>query len=330
MQAFTDARAENAIAPERIAHVCAGQNLSLSYYAENLRSFEQHPDDIEPLLGMIALDTDTVGVVCELLNLRGPCSLVGGACASGNLALLSGLDLIRSGRADAVVVTGAPSSFDSMILHAWTMIDALTFQSFNDEPERASRPFDARREGFVPSEGAGAVVLESLASARHRGAKVRAEIVGAAATSDACRLPKPHEEGQVRAMRNALLDAGIGADEIDYVNAHATSTPLGDAVEVGALKTVFGRHAYEIPVNSTKSMIGHCLTSAAVMELVATLLQMEHGMVHPTINQEEPDPALDLDFVPNRARAHRIDKAISNSFGFGGINSSIVVARINE
>jgi 3-oxoacyl-(acyl-carrier-protein) synthase len=252
---------------------------------------------------------------------------VGGACASGNLALISGLDLIRSGRADAVVVTGAPASFHSMILHAWTMIDALTCRSFNDAPERASRPFDRLREGFVPGEGAGAVVLESEASARRRGARVRAELLGGASASDACRLPKPHEEGQMRAIRAALDDAGLVPEQIDYVNAHATSTPLGDAVEVAALKKVLGRRAYEIPVNSTKSMIGHCLTAAALVELVATILQMEHGVVHPTINQEEPDPDLDLDFVPNQAREHRFDIALSNSFGFGGINSSVLVGR---
>lgn len=328
LQAYLDSGLDGQVDPTRVAHVCAGQNLSIGYYADNFSAFLEHPDDIEPLLGMIALDTDILGVISELLSIRGPSLLVGGACASGNLALLTGLDLIRSGRADAVVVTGAGVSFHSMILHAWTLIDAVTYNSWNDAPERASRPFDALREGFVPGEASGAVVLESLALARRRGAKIRGELLGGASVSDACRLPKPHVDGQARAIRSALEDARIATSDVDYINAHATSTPLGDAVEVAALKEVFGKRAYEIPVNATKSMIGHSLTSAAIIELIATLLQMEHGTVHPTINQEQPDPELDLDFVPNRARPHRIRRAISNSFGFGGINSCVVVGEL--
>lgn len=327
LQAYVDAGADAGIDPDRFGHLCAGQNLSLGYFADNLAAFEEHPDDIEPLLGMIALDTDLVGVVNELLTLRGPNALIGGACASGNLALVSAIDLIRAGRADAVVVTGAAASFHAMILHAWAMIEATTFKSFDDAPERASRPFDALREGFAPSEAAAAVVIESLASARRRGATVRAELLGGATTSDACRLPKPHREGQVAAMRLAMADAGVEAHQIDYVNAHATSTPLGDAVEVAAIREALGERARQIPVNATKSMTGHSLTSAAVVELVATVLQIERSVVHPTINQEVADPELDLDFVPNVARPHRIGVALSNSFGFGGINACVAVGR---
>jgi 3-oxoacyl-(acyl-carrier-protein) synthase len=228
---------------------------------------------------------------------------------------------------DAVMVTGASNDLDPPSLHSWVIIEALAFRSFNDEPERASRPFDALREGFVPSQGAAAVVLETLHGARGRGARIRAEILGAAAASDASRLTKPDRNGQVRAMRGALDDARVRPEEVDYVNAHATSTPLGDAVEVAALKEVLGEHAYRVPVNATKSMLGHCLSSAGLVELVATVLQMENGVLHPTINQERKDPELDLDFVPNQARPARIDVAISNGFGFGGLNSCIVVGR---
>ncbi len=327
LQAFLEADAERAIPRERAAHVCAGQNLSNAYGIQNLRAFREHPDDIEPLFGITALDTDTVVALSELLDLRGPGTLVAGACAAGNLAIITALDLIRCGRADLVLVTGAPLSFDSMLLHGTALIDAVSYQSFNDTPERASRPFDRRREGFVPSETAAALVLESLASARTRGAAIRAEILGGSSTSDACRLPKPHEDGQVRAITGALADAGITASEVDYVNAHATSTQLGDAIEVSAIKQALGQRAYEIPINSTKSMIGHGVTSAGVVEMVATLLQMEHGIVHPTINQEDSDPALDLDFVPNVAREYGMRTAVSNSFGFGGINSCVVVRK---
>lgn len=204
-------------------------------------------------------------------------------------------------------------------------MDAISWKSYNDEPARASRPFDRRREGFVPSEGAAAVVLETLASARGRGAQVHVELLGAASTSDAGRPTRPSQEGQARAMRAALRDAHISPDQVDYVNAHAMSSRLGDAVEVAAIKSVFRDHARKLPVNSTKSMVGHCITSSGIIDFVSTVLQMEHRFVHPTINQEEPDPELDLDFVPNQARGHKIDYAISNAFGFGGLNATVVV-----
>jgi 3-oxoacyl-(acyl-carrier-protein) synthase len=328
LQAYVDAGIDaRGIDPERFGHVSAAHNVCMPYIAENVRTYDEEPEFIEPLFGMLALDTDVVAVTSELLHLKGPSYLVGGACASGNMAVISALDQLRTGRADAALVTGAPISLEPVALHGWTMIEALTYRSFNDDPTRASRPFDARREGFAPAEGAGALVIETLASAKRRGATIRAEILGGAASSDACRLTKPHQEGQERAMRAALRDARVDVERVDYVNAHATSTPLGDAVEVEAIKSVFGTRAYQIPVNGTKSMLGHCLTAAGVIELIATVVQMERGWLHPTINQEEPDPALDLDFVANTARDARIDIAISNSFGFGGINSCVVVGR---
>ena len=326
LQAWVDAGlTEGGIDPERWGHVCAGHNLNTPYLVENARTFVEEPEFIEPLFGMMVLDTDVVTVTAELLGLKGPSLLIGGACASGNLAAINALDQIRAGRIDGAVVTGAPIPMEDVALQGWVMIDAITYRSFNDEPARASRPFDLRREGFVPSEAAAAVVLESLSSARRRGATVLAELLGGAAASDANRLTKPHLEGQTRAMRAALRDAQVDPERIDYVNAHATSTPLGDAIEVAAIKETLGARARVIPVNATKSMTGHPLTSAGVVELVATVLQMRHGVVHPTINLDEPDPALDLDFVPRRAREAKIGCALSNSFGFGGINSCVVL-----
>jgi 3-oxoacyl-(acyl-carrier-protein) synthase len=324
LQAYFDAGVGGHIAPERFGHVLAGHNLNARYIVENTLTYQDEPDYIEPLFGLICLDTDVLSMTSELLTLAGPSFTVGGACASGNLALLSGLDLLRAGRADAVLVSGSPIELEEVALHGWALLEALSFHSFNDAPERASRPFDRRREGFVPSEGAGALVLETLASARARGATIHAELLGASSVSDACRLTKPDRDGQHRAMELAMADAGINAGDVDYINAHATSTPLGDAVEVAAIKSVFGGGT-TIPVNATKSMIGHCLSAAGVIEMVATILQMQGGFVHPTINQEERDPELDLDFVPNKARDARIRVAMSNSFGFGGLNSSIVV-----
>lgn len=319
---------ENAPDLERYGHVLAGHNLNQRYISENTLALQDEPDFIDPLYGMLFLDTDVLSVVSELVGVKGPSYTVGGACASGTLALIAGLDMIRIGRAPAVLVTGGPVDLDLAALQGWALLNTIAIRAFNDEPARASRPFDRRREGFVPAQASGALVLESLASARARGARVYAEILGAATASDATRLPKPIMEGQVRVMRGALHEAGIAPEEIDYVNAHATSTVAGDVVEVEAIKTVLGAHARRIPVNATKSIIGHCLTSAGVVEFVATLLQMAHGFVHPTINLEEPEPGLDLDFVPNAARPYRIARAMKNSFGFGGLNACLVVGRV--
>lgn len=328
MQAFVDAGLPHPALPsERIAHVLAGHNVNGNYVYQTGKAFQEEPEFIDPLYGMLAGDTDVLSVISEALGLQGPSFTVGGACASGNLGLMSALDQLRSGRARAVLVTAPSNDLDPPSLHAWMILDALSFRSFNDEPARASRPFDALREGFVPAQGAAAVVLETLASARARGARVHAEILGVAAASDGSRLTRPDQRGQVRAMRDALDDARVRADEVEYVNAHATSTPLGDAVEVAALKEVFGAHAYRLAVNSTKSMIGHCLSAAGIVELVAAVLQVEHQVLHPTINQEQTDPALDLDFVPNVAREARIDIALSNAFGFGGLNACAVIRR---
>jgi 3-oxoacyl-(acyl-carrier-protein) synthase len=237
--------------------------------------------------------------------------------------------LIRSGRAEAAVVSGAPIELEPVALHGWSLMEAITSREFEGAPEKASRPFDSRRAGFVPSEGAGVVVLESLAGAMSRGARPYGEILGGSGTSDASRLTRPDLGGQVRAMQEALDDAGVMPADVDYINAHATSTPLGDAVEVAAIKAVLGDHGRRIPVNATKSIIGHCLSAAGVIELIATLLQMHHGMIHPTINLETPDPELDLDVVSKKSRRARIDVAMTNSFGFGGLNSSILVGRSN-
>lgn len=309
----------------RIGHISAAHNVTVPYIAENVRLFDDEPEYIEPLFGMHCLDTDVAAVTSELLGLRGPTFTVGGACASGNLAAIQALDLIRAGRADAVMLTGAPIALEPVALQGWAIIDAVSYRSFNDTPERASRPFDRRREGFVPSEGAASLMLESLSFARRRGAVILGEILGGGAASDANRTTQPHREGQERAMRLALADARIDASRIDYVNAHATSTPLGDAVELSAIAAVLGERARSVPINATKSMMGHCLTSAGVIELVATILQMRRGLLHPTINQEEPDPELLVDCVPNVAREASITCALSNSFGFGGINSSVLV-----
>ena len=328
LQAWTDAGLDRGgIAPERVGHVCSAHNTLTAYAAGIEAACREQPAFVEPMYGIFGLDTDAVGSVCELLDVRGASYLVGTACASGGTAIIAGLDLLRSGRADVVLVTGAAAVPGPAMLQAWARLGALSIRSFNDEPERASRPFDALREGFVPSEGAGAVVLERPELARRRGARVHASVLGGACNSHASRHIRSSQPDQARVMREAMLDAGVGPEEVDYVNAHATSTPRGDATEVAAIAAALGRRAREIPVNSTKSMLGHTLGAAGVIEVVATVLQIGRDVVHPTINQDCPDPALDLDFVPNQARAWRIGVALSNSFGFGGLNNCVVVGR---
>ena len=326
LRAFVDAGLPDpSLAPECIGHILGGTNFNASYILQNGNTFNDEPDFIEPLYGVMVLDTDVLARVCDLLTLKGPSWTVGNACGSANIALITGMDLIRSRRAEAVVVTAASGGLDPVLLHSWATLGALSADSFNDEPARASRPFDRRREGFVPSEGAAAVVLETLAGARARGAPIHAKLLGGGSASDATRQIRPSQEGQMRAMRAALKDARLNPEQLDYCNAHATSTPLGDQIEVAAIKSVLGEHAYKIPVNATKSMTGHLLNAAALVELVAVVLQMENNFVHATINLEEQDKELDLDFVPNQAREYKSRRVMSNSFGFGGLNSSLII-----
>ncbi len=328
LQAYLDAGLPApGLDPERVGHVAGGNNLNNNYFVENVRAFDQDPDSIDPRLGMVFWDTDVLGKLGELLTIKGPNYMIGNACASGNAALLCAADLLRAGRMDAVVVSAATQELDPVGLQGWALMNALVWQAFEDAPTEASRPFDARRQGFVPGEGAGAVILETLAAARARGARIHAELLGGVSTCDATRLPRPVVEGQTRVMRGALRDARVAPERVNYINAHGTSTILADAAEVEAIKEVFGAHAYRIPINATKSMLGHCLTAAGLVELVAVIVQMRDGFLHPTINLDEPAPGFDLDFVPHKSRPYDIDVALSNSFGFGGLNACVVVGR---
>ncbi len=327
LQAFTSAGLADSIRPERFGHILGGHNLNTWYAIENFKVFEEEPEFTDPLYLPRRLDTHVVSVNSELFGLKGPAWNVGSACASGNVAVATAMDLIRAGRADAMLVSATIESPELVGLQSLALLGALSIDSFNDEPWRASRPFDKRREGFVPGIGGGAVVLETLSRARKRGAPILAEILGAGSTCDASNLTKPNLDGQVYAMQAALEDAQVNPEQVDYINAHATSTPVGDLVEVQAIKRVFGERAYKIPVNATKSMTGHPLTGAGLVELVAVIEQMRNHVLHPTINLEEPDPECDLDFVPNQARDYRFDIALSNGFGFGGLNTALVIGR---
>jgi len=249
------------------------------------------------------------------------------ACASGGHTLAEGLRLIRRGDADIVFAGGAGTPTTRTMIPGFAMLKALSRR--NDEPEKASRPFDAERDGFVMGEGAATVVLEDLDHAVARGADILGELVGAAVTTDAYRLtdPDPSGAGMARALRGALDDARVDPDEVDYVNAHGTSTKFNDAAETRAIKEVLGERAYDVPVSSSKSMFGHIIHAAGTTEAVVCLQSIANGVVHPTVNQEVPDPACDLDYVPNEGRDHVCDTVVSNSFGFGGQNVSLVLRR---
>ncbi|MBM3942178.1 MAG: beta-ketoacyl-ACP synthase II [SAR202 cluster bacterium] len=262
--------------------------------------------------------------VSRLVGAHGYSSTATTACAASNQAMGEALEAIRRGAADVMLAGGAEAGISLLGLSGFAVMRALSTR--NEEPERASRPFDAGRDGFVPSEGAALLVLESLEHAQGRGANILAELAGFGSTSDAGHLVQPEETGAsaAAAMRLALADAGVTLAQVDYINAHGTSTPLNDAVETAAIKRLFGDLAYKIPVSSTKSMIGHSLGAAGSLEAVACVKTINSGMIHPTINYETPDPACDLDYVPNQAREKDVAVALSNAFGFGGQNACLV------
>jgi 3-oxoacyl-[acyl-carrier-protein] synthase II len=262
-----------------------------------------------------------------ILGLQGPVNATCTACAAGNNALGDAFSIIRRGDATAMLAGGAEAAVNQVGMSAFAALRALS--SRNDEPERASRPFDAGRDGFVMGEGAGVLVLEELEHALARGAHIYGEFAGYGMTGDASHLTEPVESGEpaARAMTRALRDAGVDAADVDYINAHGTSTPLGDAMETKAIKLALGEHAGEVMISSSKSIFGHCLGAAGALEASATLLSMEAGKVPPTINLEVPDPECDLDYVPNVAREAKVDVAMSNSFGFGGHNAAVVLRR---
>ncbi len=252
------------------------------------------------------------------------------ACASGGHGVGEAYRLIASGRQEVVISGGSESAITPLGLGGFAVMRALSTR--NDDPEHASRPFDLGRDGFVMGEGAGILVLESLDSARARGARIYAEVVGYGANADAFHMTSPAPEGRGAAdcMRLALRDAGLGADTVGYINAHGTSTPYNDANETTAIKTVFEEHARSLAVSSTKSMTGHLLGGAGGIEAVYTVLALDRGVLPPTINYEEPDPECDLDYVPNQARESEVDVALSNSFGFGGTNVCLAFRRFAD
>jgi 3-oxoacyl-[acyl-carrier-protein] synthase II len=301
-----------------------GLNILLEQY-DVLR--ERGPSRVSPFLTPMMIADMAPGQVSIILGAKGPNFCTTSSCASGSDAIGVSYEFIRQGDAQAIIAGGTEGSLSTLTVAAFNAARAISTR--NHEPEKASRPFDAERDGFILAEGAASLILESLSFALKRGAPILAEIVGYGATADAYHITQPAEgaEGGARAMRMALKKAGLEPAQIDYINAHGTSTPLNDRNETIAVKSVFGDDAYRIPISSTKSMLGHLLGAAGAIEAAISVLTIEHGIIPPTINLTSPDPECDLDYVPNVARQAKVDAVLSNSFGFGGHNSALVFRR---
>lgn len=284
----------------------------------------QGPGRVGPFFIPMLIGSMAAGLIAIHTGAKGPQWTTSSACAASGHAIADAFREIRSGRADIMIAGGSEALITGSCIAGFGAMRALSTR--NDDPEKASRPFDAERDGFVAAEGAGMIILEPLDAALERGARIYAEIAGAGASGDAYHItaPSPDGEGYVRCMRSALIDSGLAPEDIDYINAHGTSTPLNDAMETLAVKTLFGDHAKRLAISSTKSMTGHLLGAAGGIEAAYTAMALHKGVIPPTINLDNPDPECDLDYVPLISRFSEIRAAISNSFGFGGTNISLV------
>jgi 3-oxoacyl-[acyl-carrier-protein] synthase II len=290
---------------------------------------ERGPERVSPMFLPNVLVDAASGQLAIELGIRGPNYAVVSACATGSHTIGEGAELIRTSLADAVLAGGTEACIHPLILAGFTSMRGLA--TANGDPTKASRPFDATREGFVMAEGAGIVMLEELEAARTRGARIYAEVLSHGASNDAYHMaaPDPSSVGVIEMMRSALERADVEPKEVDYINAHGTSTPLGDAAETKAIKEVFGEHAYELAVSSTKSVMGHTFGAAGAIEGIMCALAIHHGVIPPTINYANPDPECDLDYVPNEAREAQVRVALSNAMGLGGHNGCILLGRVD-
>jgi len=288
---------------------------------------ERGPDRVSPFLIPMMISDSAPGMLAIRVGARGPNMAIATACASGNNAIGDAVETIRRGSADVMIAGGAEAALVSVAMAGMNVMGALSTR--NDDPQTASRPFDKERDGFLMGEGAGMLILESLEHAQARGANILAELNGYGTTDDAHHISAPAENGAGAAMsmKLALENANLKVEDIGYINAHGTSTPLNDKSETAAIKTVFGEQAYAIPVSSTKSMTGHLLGASGAVEAVFSILALREGVLPPTINYQTPDPECDLDYVPNQPRKASPRHAMSNSFGFGGHNATLIFSR---
>jgi 3-oxoacyl-[acyl-carrier-protein] synthase II len=289
--------------------------------------FDRGPNRVSPFLVPMMLPDTGAGMIAIQLGMRGPNFAVVTACATGTNAIGEATEVIRRGQADAMLAGGSEAVITPVAMASLGIMGALSTR--NDDPEGASRPFDRTRDGFVMGEGAAVLILEALEFAQARQAPILAEVLGYGSTNDAFHISAPAENGAgaARCMQMALRDAGLDLESIDYINAHGTSTPLNDKSETAAIKTVFGEHAYQIPISSTKSMTGHLLGASGAVEALISVKVLNTGMLPPTINYENPDPECDLDYIPNHMRQEKVQTVMSNSFGFGGHNATVILGR---
>ena len=307
-----------------IGTAMAGHGHILEQHVEYLK---RGPDRVNPFTTLASFPDACASNISIELGITGPSFSIATACSSASDAVGYAFDAIMSHTLDFLIMGGAEATVFEPILAAFCATRALSRR--NHEPEKASRPFNLDRDGFVLGEGAGIFVVEEYEHAKRRGAHIYAEILGHGMTCDAYHMTSPDPSGAeaVRAMQMAMKKAGVTPQQIDYINAHGTSTPLNDKIETMIIKKVFGDRAYQVPVSATESMVGHLIGAAGSVELIATVLAMEHSMIPPTINYEVPDPECDLDYVPNQARPARVGIAMKNSFGFGGKNSILIISR---
>ena len=329
--AFTDSRLDLAACNlERfgviLATTMAGKGFTLEEYENTYRT--KGPMKINTFTAIASFPDAAASCISLEFGLQGPSFSLSTACSSSSDAISIARDLIQKDAVDSVIVGGSDAPLFAPVFSSFCVLRALSKR--NDTPETASRPFDRLRDGFVLSEGAGVLILEDLECALKRGAHIYAEILGVGSTCDAYHITNPDPQGQQaeRALRLAISDAGIEPQDIDYINAHGTSTPLNDKIETMVIKRVFGDRVKEIPVSSTKSMIGHTIAAAGALEICAAILALEKGIIHPTINQEAPDPECDLNYVPNKAITANPKIILKNSFGFGGKNAALVIGKI--
>jgi len=324
--AVEDARLEitEAIADRAGVYVGAGIGGLPAIESNHIKFLEGGIKKLTPFFIPMVIINLVSGHIAIMVGAKGPNSAVVTACATGTHAIGDAFKIIQRGDADIMIAGGTESTISPLAVAGFCAMRALSVR--NDEPEKASRPFDAMRDGFVMGEGAGVLILEELTMAERRGARIYAEVCGYGMTGDAYHItsPAPEGVGAARCMNVTLNDAGLSPDDVSYINAHGTSTKFNDENESSAIKAVFGKKAYDIPVSSTKSMTGHLLGAAGGIEAVFSVLAIEKGVIPPTINYEFPDPECDLDYVPNKSRVFSVDVALSNSFGFGGTNACIL------
>lgn len=319
------------IDPYRQMSVVAGHNLNSNYIAKVWEQFQVEPEYIPALASVEGIDNNVPALITEVFGLHGPTYTIGGACASGNLALRDAFRDIRIGEIDRAVVCGALFDVSPVDIHASSILQSVVMRAdLQVDPTRASRPFDVNRNGFVYSHGSATLIVESLESAKARGARIIAEVLGVKASANGNHLPMPGAQHQAWVMREAIKQGGIRPEDIDYANCHATGTPAGDIEELAAMKDVLGKHIYDIKINAPKSMLGHTCWASPLVETIGGIMQMQRGKLHPTINIEQVAPEVDVDICANKAVDYKANIMLKNSFGFGGLNCCSVIKLWDE